>query len=215
MGKKIEIRLNKNKRLHSCIVLVQGIRIFIPSWPWTADDLVNNTVKLPVVFSNTRLVHFALWPSSVGLKHKHKPSNPLTACHQWGSINLHTFLTVWHLPWYISSRTGLFAFNTWVNFHHSLNLAISYIKSCQPTYGWLFKKKNLLEFIIKGNLLNVKQKLLQYTANPCWWDPGQERIVKWISCCIHQSDGWAPQELLDISKNDGKTQFNLSHFHKG
>lgn len=51
-------------------------------------------------------------------------------------------------------------------------------------------------------------------VRPRWGEQGQQRIAEWISS-IHQSRIWAPPELLDVSKNDGKTQFNLSPFYKG
>lgn len=76
-------------------------------------------------------------------------------------------------------------------------------------------EKNPSEFIIKWDLLNVKQKTNCNIPRPRWGERGQGRIAEWISCSIHQSHVWAPLELPDISKNDGKTQFNLSPFYKG
>lgn len=52
-------------------------------------------------------------------------------------------------------------------------------------------------------------------ARPRWGEQGQGRTAEWISRAIHQSRVWAPPELPDRSKNDGKTQFNLSPFYKG
>lgn len=65
-----------------------------------------------------------------------------------------------------SSKQFLFAFNTWVNFHQSLNLAISYFWGAVSQHMERRRKKNPPEFIIKWDLLNVKQNQLQYSEAP-------------------------------------------------
>lgn len=75
--------------------------------------------------------------------------------------------------------------------------------------------KNPSEFIIKWDLLNVKQKSQVQSREAPVGRAGSGRGCRLTSQLYSPEPHLCPPELPDLSKDDGKTQFNLSPFYKG
>ena len=100
-----------------------------------------------------------------------------------------------------SSKQLPFAFNTWVNFHQSLNLAISYFRGAVSQHmereGG---KKNPSEFIIKWNLLNVKQNPAAMEGGPGGQSGVKEELPSGLAALFTGSRIWVPPSFLIYQK---------------